>query len=272
MKKKYLLATAIGLVLLGAVIGAALNAVFTVTDVKVNFTVLSEQGAEDAVVLQEKLEDLFIGKSTTFVKLEEMDPVMAAYPAFKLEKAEKEFPRTVTVAVTERKEAFAFRRADNGLFAVLDEEGRYLYDKSTNENRRKGENILFDGFVFADTQPGEVVRGDFFEAALAFADVFWDELGDARANIESISLIDTGNPVEKDCFLRIRMREGVCMEVYDPKSYTTEKAEDMLRKYLSLTDAQRMYGFFDVMDLLDPSDAERPYTVSEHHEQSSFRA
>ncbi len=69
MKKKVLLMTAVGLVLFGAVLGAALNAIFTVTDVVVSFAPVSQKGVEQSYALQETLDERFIGTSTTFLYL-----------------------------------------------------------------------------------------------------------------------------------------------------------------------------------------------------------
>lgn len=268
-KKKVLLLTGIGLILLVAVIAVALNAVFTVTDVKMNFARLSEEGAADAVKLQLDLEKAYVGKSTTFAKTETAEEIVKNYPSLALEEVHKEFPRTVVLTVSERKEAFSFRRSDNGRYAVLDEEGRYLYDRDTNTNRRKGENILFDGFVFEDTQPGELVKGELFDRALAFVQVFLDNLGDARANIVSVTLVEEYNPILGNNYLSVRMREGVIIKVYfgekEDESRTMEKkANAALAKYLSLSDAEKLYGYFDVIDSAQAGPDGNGFTVGNH--------
>lgn len=252
MKKKVLAITAVGLILLGAVIGVALNAVFTVTDVVIRFSPLSSAGEEETYALQKRLEEDFVGKSTTFLDLEDVRAVVGEYPSFELEALEKDFPRTVTLTVSERKEAYAFRR-ENGTYAILDEKGRYLCDRTENLNRRKGENVIFEGFALETAKPGDLVKGEYLDAALSFAGVFFDRLGDARANIVSIALVKTENPLAGDYFLRLQMREGVRIEVYNPANKTVEKAEKAMEKYLSLDDVQRLYGFFDIIELKDGS-------------------
>lgn len=275
MKRKVLIMTGIGLVLLVAVIAAALNAVFTVSDIEVNYIPVSEQGAEESYALQQRLEEAFVGKSTTFLDLGEVEGVVKEFPIFKLEIApEKKFPNTITLTISERKEAYCFRRADNGLYAILDEEGRYLYDSETNLNRRRGENILFEGFSFSKTEPGEVVTGTDpgamanLRSAMTLASVFTDALGEARANIASISLVQTTNPAMGDYYLRMQMKEGVRIEIYGIGREMAAKSEEALKTYLSLTDAQKLYGFFDIVDNM----LEGGFTVSEHRETKPLGA
>ncbi len=258
MKKKALLMTAVALVLLGAVAAAALNAVFTVTDVVVNFVPVSGTGVEESYEVQEMLDEKFVGKSSTFLDLEEVKASLAEYSAFVVKKVEKVFPRTVSVTLEERREAFAFER-ESGLYAVLDENGVYLYDKEENLNRRTGENILLENFGLSFTETGELAKSDCLEAAVSFAGVFMERLEDARANVVSISLLRTDNEIAGEYLLRVRMREGVVIDVFAPENFAREKAEKALEKYLSLSDAQRLYGFFDVVDRVDGG-----FSVSEH--------
>lgn len=245
MKKKVLLMTFIGLVLLGAVLAAALNAVFTVTDVSVLYAPLSAAGTEESELLQRELEERFVGRSTTFLDLSEVTETVQKYPAFKVEKAEKDFPRTIVLSVSERKELYAVPLG-TGKFAVLDDGGNYLYDKDGNVNRRGGENILLEGFALH--REGSGVTGNYFPELLSFVGVFSAALGDARANLASVALVPTGNAIAGDYLFRLSFAEGVCADVYAPAYKTEEKAELVLRTYLSLGDTERLYGFFDVID------------------------
>ncbi len=256
MKKKVLLMTLIGLVLLGAVLAAALNAVFTVTDVKVSFSVISNEGRAESLALQEELEEKFVGRSTTFLDLSEVNAAVGEHPAFRVERVEKDFPRTVVLSVTERRELYAVP-LETGKFAILDEEGNYLYDKEENVNRCGGANILLEGFDLH--REGSGVTGKYFPEVLSFVGVFSERLGDARANLMTISLEPTPNPIMGDGFFRLLLKEQVTVAVYFPANLTRMKAEKVLEKYLSLSDTQRLYGFFDVYDLENGE-----FTVSEH--------
>ncbi len=263
-KGKILLTTAIGLVLLVAVIAAALNAVFTVTDVKVRYSTLSEEGLDDSFALQAELEEKFVGSSTTFLDLEDVREIVEKYPAFRLDGLEKKFPRTLTLSVTERKETYTFEY-ESGRFAVLDEEGLYLYEKTDNVNRRLGGNVLLEGFTLTKGEAGTAVTGAYFEEALKFCNVFADQLDDIRANLTSIRLVPTGNPIEGDYFFRLLFHEGLYADVYSPSHLTEDKAMAVLLKYRELPDAQRLYGFFDVVDSVNGG-----FTVSDHRDKLPF--
>lgn len=261
-KGKVLLTTFIGLVLLGAVIAAALNAVFTVTDVKVNYSALSEEGIADCFALQADLEERFVGKSTTFLDLEEVKQTAEQYPAFRVQAVEKDFPRTLVLTLTERKETYAYA-LEGGKYAILDEEGNYLYDKAGNVNRRKGENVLLEGFSLHHA--GMNVSGDYFAELLKFTSVFAGELDDIRANLRSIRLVPTENSIAGDYFFRILFTEGLYVDVYNPAHLTEDKARAVLVGYRSLPDARRLYGFFDVVDAVAGG-----FTVSDHRAQLPF--
>lgn len=258
MKKKILLMTGIGLFLLGAVIAAALNAVLTITDVRVAFSTLSTEGGLEATALQAELEEKFIGSSTTFLNLEDARETVEKYPAFRVDEVKKEFPRTLCLTVSEREEVFAFQRAEGG-FAVLDEEGRYLYDKQENVNRRLGENLLLEGFEIEAAEAGEFASGSYLSEAISFASVFASELHTARANIRSIALMPTENHIQGDYFFRIFMREGVCVDIYEPAVQIELKAFAVLDTYLGLSDAERLYGYFDIIP-----NATGGFTISGH--------
>lgn len=257
MKKKVLILTGVAGALLIAVIAAALNAVFTVARVEVHFSTCSQQGETEAVLLQNELDSAYVGKSTTFLKLEDVEESVERYPAFRVVSAEKHFPRTVVLTVEERRETYAFRRG-NGLFAILDEEGVYLYDSEQNVNRRGGENILLEGFVLSADSAGSTVTGEYAEELLAMGRVFIDALGDARANVLSVTL---SSEYDMGSYFLLQMQEGVTVQIFTPETHTEEKAQAVLEKYLSLSETERTYGFFDVIDTIDGG-----FTVSNHRD------
>lgn len=263
-KGKILLTVFIGLVILGAVLAAALNAVFTVTDVKVNFSTLSEEGIADSYLLQSRLEEQFVGKSTTFLDLEEVTAMVKEYPCFRLEDIHKEYPRTLILSLTERKETYAYAR-ENGAYAILDEEGLYLYEKAENINRRKGENVLLEGFDLIAGDSGTAASGNYFEEVLQICNIFAEQLDDIRANLRSVRLFPTEHSSAGDYFFRLSFREGVYADIYSPSHLTEDKAMAVLESYLALSDTQKLYGFFDVVDLVDGG-----FTVSEHRDKLPF--
>lgn len=256
MKKKVLILTGIAAALLIAVIAAALNAVFTVARVEVRFSTCSERGESEAVLMQSELGEYFVGKSSTFLKVEDVRAaVEASYPAFRVVSAEKHLPRTVSLTVEERRETYAFRR-ENGLFAILDEEGVYLYDSEQNINRRGGENILLEGFALSVPGSGKIAEGSYAEELFAMGRVLTETFGDARANVVSVTL---SSEYEMGAYFLLEMREGVTVQIFTPENEPEDKARVALEKYLSLSETEKTYGFFDIIDRIGGG-----FTVSEH--------
>ena len=228
MRKKAIITTAVAFLLLLAVVAAGLNAIFTITYVK----------EADAQVLQAEL-NKFVGKSTTFLKLKEVSAVVDDYPCFRLESAEKKFPKTIEVTVSERKETFAYPKADGG-FAVFDEDGVYLCDRENNVSRTGGENVLLEGFNLSCTR-GKVVSGEYFGELISACSVFAEQLNEYRANVVSVTLNKNGSRPEMDSIL-FRMTEGVEIELSNPSFRAAEKARAALDTYSSLTDGERLRG------------------------------
>ena len=86
--------------------------------------------------------------------------------------------------------------------------------------------------------------------------VFTEVLGDARANVVSVTL---STEYELGAYFLLAMREGVTVQIFTPENHTEEKAEAVIEKYLSLSETQKTYGFFDVIDSIDGG-----FTVSNH--------
>ncbi len=243
MKKRVFLTTLVSFLLLAAVVAAGLNAVFTVNVVKAEFSVASAEGEREAAEIKEKL-DRFVGKSTVFLDEEEVSAIFAAYPCMKADKIAKKYPSTLEVSVSERDEAFAVL-TERG-YAVLSDDGTYLYNKDSLTNRKGGENLLLSGFSFSLVQ-GERVEDEKFSALLSMYGVFAELLGEVRANVVSV----TYHPgLVSDTFL-IQMREGVRIEIVTPCDMAEEKALSALSDeqygYLARSDGERLSGCITVV-------------------------
>jgi len=258
MKKRIILIVSVGVVLLAAVVIAALNAIFTVTRVEVLFSVRSETGETESHELQADLEEQFLGKSTTFLKLEDVEAAVKKYPAFELVSCAKGYPQTIYVQVSERTEMFSFRK-DDGKYAVIDAEGRYLYDTDTNVNRMGGENVLLDGFALNVTESGERVTGEYVEELLTMAAAFGEESSDWNANVVSVTLKEH---TMEGYYFHFVMREGVCFDIYTPKNKTREKALSAIGTYFELSETEKLYGYFDLMDI----GTSEEFSVSRHYD------
>lgn len=243
MKARVLLTTLISFLLLCAVVAAGLNAVFTVTSVEAEFSILSAEGEKEAEELKEKLNG-FIGKSSTFLDEEEVRSLIASYPCMKAERVEKKYPSTLGVTVSERMEIFSVP-TEHG-FAVLSDDGTCLYYKNDLTNRMGGENILLEGFSFSVAQ-GETVSDETFNAVLTAYGVLREVLQEPRANVVSIAY---RSGLVFDSFV-IAMREGVRIEIVAPKELTAEKMRQALldesEGYLVRSDGERLCGTVTVV-------------------------
>ncbi len=245
MTKKAILTTLVAFVLLLAVVAAGLNAVFTVTIVRTDFAVYSAEGRAESAELQEKL-DGFVGSSTTFLDLDDLKSEVENYPCFRLDRIEKKFPSSVELRVVERREAYAFAREEGG-YAILDEDGYYLYDKATRGNRAGGESVELIDFRI-DTARGQVASGRYFNELLLTLATFGETLGDARANLASVSLRLGGAPSSGIYDFLIRTREGLLIEIADVASDTAEKAALAAETYRDMEDARRVRGTLTVFE------------------------
>lgn len=243
MKAKALITTAISVLLLIAVIAAGLNAVFTVTLVKTEFSVASADGQAEAALLKKRL-DRFVGKSMTFLDLGEVQDEIDAFPCLKADLLEKRFPSTVEVVISEREEVFAVK-LESG-YAVLGGNGYYLYEKESTKNRSGGDNILLEGISFSAEQ-GSVASSDELGVILAVYETFEEMLGEVRANVVSMTFEQN----EVRSALRLQMKEGIRIEIIDPASLTREKAaaalSDETAGYLVRPDEERVSGRITVV-------------------------
>ncbi len=243
MKTRVLLTTVISFLLLCAVVAAGLNAVFTVTSVEAGFSVVSAEGEKEAAELKRKL-DGFVGKSSAFLHEEEVASVIAAYPCMKADKIVKRYPFTLEVAVSEREEMFSVL-SERG-YAVISDDGTFLYYKNDLTNRKGGENIILTGFGLSLTQ-GEKIEDENFITLLSAYSVFGEVLTEARANVVSVAY--TAGAVS-DTFV-IQMREGIRIEIVSPADMTEEKVKaallDAEEGYLVCTDGEKLCGCITVV-------------------------
>ncbi len=244
-RTKVILSTLAALLLLAAAIAAGLNAVFTVTYVRADFTTFSEEGDRDAEELKQKL-DRFVGKSTTFLDLGEIEKTVKEYPHFSILSLGKKFPATVEISLAERREEYAFC-AEDGSFTFLDEEGRFLTEGNQDTlNRSGGQNILLKGFSLSVAETGEA-EGEYFADLLTVMGEFAKVLPEVRVNVVSVEL-DLGTTDLNFVTFRIRMKEGVVIVIRTPFLRAAEKAAMAAASYNALGDEERLYGFITVFE------------------------
>ena len=244
-KARVIVSTLIALLLLAAAIAAGLNAVFTVTYVRAEFSTFSAEGNRDAAELKEKL-DKFVGKSTTFLDLDDVEEVVKEYPHFTIDSLGKKFPATVEVSVSERREVYAFR-GEGDTFVFLDDEGKFLTDGNRDiSNRAGGQNILLENFALTVSEAGEV-RGEYLAELLTAMNTFKQVLKEIRANVVSVTL-DLGTTDRKNVTFRVQMTEGVTIALESPSRLIEEKAALAVTRYSALADEERLYGLLTVYE------------------------
>ena len=244
--KKALIMTSIAFVLLLAVVAAGLNVIFTITYIEARFSTFSLQGEAEAVELKEEL-DAFVGKSMTFLDLDDITETVEQFPSFSMESVKKKFPKTVEIVIRERRELFAYQTAE-GQYAMIDSEGMCTRLSKENCSRTGGENILLTNFTLT-AQVGSRVEGEYFEALLSTFSGFETHMADAKSNITEVVLSYNGSDSSLNFnSFEIRMQEGSVITMYDPLSRAKEKAEKIIQVYFSLDDIQKMYNRLIVVE------------------------
>lgn len=246
MKKKVILTSIVSFVLLAAVVIAGLNAIFTVSGVRATMSTYSEEGEREANELQEKLEG-FVGKSLTFLDLNEVEKTVSAYPCFRVEEVKKNYPDKVELSVRERREVFAYPM-QNGKFAVLDEDATYIYEKDSVKNRVSGDNVQLLGFRFSF---GEQIEGEYYSELAEVYREFRAVLGEVRSNIVSIDLVYPADASQTRLhYFRLTMREGVRLILEDPHNAAGEKARLAAELYAGVGshDANEFLGDAEKVD------------------------
>ncbi len=232
MKKKTILTTVIAFLLLVAVIAAGINAIYTVTYVRATFRTYTERGAAAAEQLKEELNG-YINRSSTFLSLADVRATVEANPRFEVVEIYKDYPETVVVEVTERREAFAVA-AEDGSYTVLGEDGHVLGSVSSAEGY-----ILLEGFVLSFE--GGRASGTDFDRLLAMYGALRTAFGEVRANLLSVT---RSTPAKLTNFV-LQMREGAQLHFYLPEGQTAETAERMAalaaERYMGLSDAERVW-------------------------------
>ena len=238
MKKRTILTTVIAFLLLAAVIAAGMNAVFTVTYVNARFVTYTEEGERAAQELKEELNG-YLGRSTTFLDLEEVRATAQAYPRFMVVSVEKQYPASVVVEVRERRAAFALPGADG-------------YDIFDGEGVRIGSSASADGYILlagAFSAADGALAGTYSEQLLAMYAAFAELLGEPRANVLSVSLQDNSSTgtLAFDRF-RIATREGVEIVILEPSVRIEDKARAAVQCYLALDEGDRVRGTINVVE------------------------
>lgn len=238
MRKKAVVIILTALVFIAvAVLGV--STVFRVRSVNVEAAVISAAATEEAEELQKRLLTAYDKDSTFSVNDEKAKEIVEDFPYFRITEFSKKYPDQIIIKVSEDAEIFAMEKAESENYYILGADGTVLAIRSSSQNRLDSSpNVIVSGEGLNVTgEKGEkIVGGDNVNAMLDFCAVMSEKLNGLRDNVVSIQV---AKYAPEFC---ITMREGVKLYVGDPTVMTREKAEAAIKKYLSLTDSQRMKG------------------------------
>ncbi len=136
-----------------AVVVCGFFVLFTVKQVKINFSV-SERTAE-AAEIDESLSE-FVGKNLLFFDLSAIEKSMEKYPYFELVSAKKMFPNVIEIDLKERQEVYFFDY--DGKPFIANDEGLVLSENASLSKRLI--NLKLEGLNFTNVIVGETVECD----------------------------------------------------------------------------------------------------------------
>lgn len=248
---KFFIGYAVAILLIVVVI--TINAVCSIAQFEVTVTG-SSFGEERASRIQTTLDEEFGGKSYLFFREDSVYDVVADQGGgyLEVESVEKHFPNKITVSLSEKYEVFAFEK--DGRYYVVGDDHTVLAVKEDNANNIDGSNIVITGIDF------EVPAvGDTFAVSAEFEDEYealWTLFDSFSAqglwhNIVSIDYDDMGlnDPTYDFNYFYIDTVEGVHVWLENPGSRMEEKAQLALETYGGLTEAQRTYGYINVIEV-----------------------
>lgn len=232
MRQRAFLTTLIAILLLAAVIAAGFHAVFTVAYVQASFYTHTPEGDRAAQQLKEEL-NAYLGSSTTFLDLDEVRATAESNPRFRVLSLEKHFPSAIALEIEERYAAFAVPSGEG--FALVDNDGVRIDEVSSAESYIELKGDFSVSFVDGRA------AGGYVNELLVMYSSFLQALGEPRANLLSISLVDSGASSRFDQFC-IQTVEGVEIVIWNPSERPAEAGDAAVQKYLELTETERVRG------------------------------
>lgn len=221
--------------------------VFRINFVTVNAPVVSTEAKEEAEQLQKKLYEAYEGENIFSADETLATEVFEQFPYFKMTSFAKEYPNRIVIQATEDVELFAFEK-DETTYYILGADGTLLGERDSSINRSdNASNIVVTG-VEIEAQVGEIATNDECLAWLySFCDKTSELLGGIRKNVTAIEILRPTSSATEMMF-KIHFKEGVVAYVRNPASFTENKAEELVKKYVSLSDSQRLRGMIVITD------------------------
>ena len=225
------------------------STVYRVDDVQVDIVALSTEGEVESSELQKRLKKAYYKQSIFFVDDTLVKEELNNFSYLRLVSFKRAYPNILVVEVAEDAEVFATPVDVNANeYYILNVDGVILGKRGNYLNRVDGEigekNILLTGKRNGVNFSGEQCM----QALFPFCQQLNTLLdGKIRANVLSIELVYPTS-IEQQGYIRLSMREGVRIYLFNPMVATQEKTEKAVEQYFQLTDGQKMTGRIAVTD------------------------
>lgn len=233
----------------GSVLGV--SSVYRVEYVSVQASLVSEAAVAETQEVRELLQEAYEKESLFSVEDVRAKEIVAKFSYFRFVSFERDYPNRLIVKISEDAEVYAVSCGeDTNSHYILGGSGMVLGIRESILNRSDNENnILITGLEEAVGEKGGMLTG---ENCVSYLFPFLEEisslLGGIRRNILSVDVIKGGS-TEQTLSLRLYTREGVKIYVQNPSAYTLSKAQEVVNKYLGLSDVQRLTGALAVYDM-----------------------
>ncbi len=236
MRKKLLVITLTALLFLSACF-LGVTAVFRVDVVTVEGIVVSPQAKAEISKISLRLNEAYQGDGILSADESEVKEILKDFPYFRLTSFKKEYPNRIRVEITEDQEVYAVEGQKENEYYILGGDGTILEVRNSPLNRLDGApNVLIKGLL-PSGKKGEKLSGDErIKTLLTFFSRMDSRLNGFRDNVKMVTVTEY-NPE-----YTIETAEGVLICVANASIMTEEKADAAVRKYLSLSDQERLHG------------------------------
>ena len=246
MQKKKFVTILLSVMMFLAIAVLGFANVFRIDSVSLVSTTISSQAEDEAEQLQSELNICYIGQNTLFADQSAANEAIVNFPYFRITAFRKEFPNRLVIEVQEDEEMFAVETGTD--YYVLGGDGMMLGRRNTLENRSGNyPNIRVVGLTL-EYNVGHVVTGnslvDGFVSIVKTMASVQGMGGNLRSNVAEITIANSRE-------MRIQMKEGVLVRVYNFDENPQAKAELLVNKYLGLQDFQKVTGTIQVGDTVN---------------------
>lgn len=245
MKRKKNLVLVVSIIVFVCVLLLGINTAFSVSRIEASFALFSEDAKNDSRELQDTLEENYKGKLLFFINTEKVAAHFEGYPYLTVTEIKKKFPDKLILSVVEKKEQYAFelQEAEETTYYITDAEGGFLRNSTENVNNADGgENFVISGLKKGED--GKFSSDKNYEIVMKICETLDDRTNGIRTSFKSLR-IETNPDSAK---ITVCTAEGVTIYIDNPDHLGEKKVNAALDMYLSLSDANKLYGRVIVTD------------------------